>query len=362
MIPLSIMIKPASGSCNLRCRYCFYGDVTSLRETHNLGIMQNETALRLITSALGLADGGSIAFAFQGGEPLLAGKEYFRYFVETVKRHNVKNSRIFYSVQTNGTLLDDEWAELFAENGFLVGLSLDGDLNSNRFRVDEKGANSYYRILRGSGLLKKHGAEFNILTVLTGACADSCEKIYRHFRDSGFGNLQFIPCLRPFGDRSESELYMTPEQYAGFLIKTFNLYVKDYARGRYVSIRYFDNLVRMYLGQPPEQCGMAGHCTHQLVAEADGSIYPCDFYCTDEWLLGNINEKPLSELADSATARKFITESLDFPEKCRVCRYFLLCRAGGCKRVREDRDYCDAYKLFFSSCLPLFSVFKSEKT
>lgn len=361
MIPLSIMIKPASGSCNLRCKYCFYGDVTGLRETHNFGIMQNATAKRLIASALGFADGGSVAFAFQGGEPLLAGKEYFRFFCDAVKKHNTKKSRIFYSVQTNGLLLDDEWAEFFAKNEFLVGLSLDGDANANRFRVDEKNANAYFRILRGAEYLKKHGVEFNILTVLTGACADNCEKIYRYFRNSGFGYLQFIPCLRPFGDKSEGELYMTPTQYADFLIRIFNLYVKDFVRGKYVSIRFFDNLVRMYLGQPPEQCGMAGHCTHQFVAEANGNIYPCDFYCTDEWLLGNITETPLSALADSAKARDFIKESLAVPEKCRVCRFFPLCRAGGCKRERADRDYCEAYKKFFSACLPLFSLFKNGK-
>lgn len=358
MPPLSVMIKPASGSCNLRCRYCFYGDVANLRETHNFGIMNGSTAQNLILSALDFADGESVAFAFQGGEPLLAGKEYFRFFTDTVKKYNAKKSRIFYSVQTNGTLIDDEWAEFFAENGFLVGLSLDGDMTANRFRVDEKGANSYYRILRGSGLLKKHGAQFNILTVLTGSCADNCEKIYRHFRASGFNYIQFIPCLRPFGDKSESELYMTPEQYADFLIRIFNLYVKDFVRGQYVSVRYFDNLVRMYLGEAPEQCGLGGHCTHQFVAEANGNIYPCDFYCTDEFLLGNINETTLKALAETKKAEDFIKESLVIPEKCRACRYYPLCRAGGCKRVRADRDYCEAYKKFFSSCLPLFSVFK----
>lgn len=358
MPPLSVMIKPASGSCNLRCKYCFYGDVSGSRETRNFGIMTSATAEKLVLSALEFADGESIAFAFQGGEPLLAGKEYFLGFVDLVNKNNRKNSRIFYSVQTNGTLLDDEWAEFFAKNEFLVGLSLDGDMKVNRFRVDEKGSNSYYRILRGSGLLKKHGAEFNILTVLTGVCADECERVYRHFRSSGFNYIQFIPCLRPFGDKSENEMFMTAEQYADFLIKIFNLYVKDFVRGQYVSIRYFDNLVRMYLGEEPEQCGLAGHCTHQLVAEANGNIYPCDFYCTDEYLLGNINDTPLNALASSKKATGFIAESLYVPEKCRVCRYYPLCRAGDCKRVRADRDYCAAYKKFFSACLPLFSVFK----
>ena len=358
MPPLSIMIKPASSLCNLRCKYCFYCDVASQREDFSFGVMKEETAERLIKSALLFADGESVAFAFQGGEPLMAGMDYFKSFTETVKKENRKNSRIFYSIQTNGTLVDDDWARFFRENEFLVGLSLDGDFEGNKFRVDTKGQNSYYKIIKAANKLKKHNVEFNILTVLTGYCAENAERIYKYFRDNGFKYLQFIPCLRPFGDTSESELYMTEEQYAEFLIRIFNLYVKDFVRGNYVSVRHFDNLVRMYLGERPEQCGVCGHCTHQFVCEGNGNIYPCDFYCTDEWLLGNINETDLSFMAESHKARAFIMESLTVPEECKKCPYMPMCRAGGCKRQRADRDYCKAYKRFYSSCLPLFRMFR----
>ncbi|MGN1419286.1 MAG: anaerobic sulfatase maturase [Acutalibacteraceae bacterium] len=357
MPPLSIMVKPASSLCNLRCKYCFYCDVASVREDFSFGVMKTETAENLIRSALSFADGESVAFAFQGGEPLIAGMDYFSFFVETVKKYNEKNSRIFYSIQTNGTLLDDDWARFFTKNEFLVGLSLDGDYEANRFRLTADGQNSYYKIIRAANKLKKHKTEFNILTVLTGSCAENATRIYKYFRDNGFRYLQFIPCLRPFGDNSESELYMTNEQYADFLIKIFNLYVKDFVRGNYVSIRYFDNLVRMYLGEKGEQCGMCGFCSHQFVAEGNGNIYPCDFYCTDEWLLGNINETELSDLAKSEKATEFLRESLVAPEKCKKCPYYPLCRAGGCKRQRQDRDYCEAYKKFYGSCLPLFRMF-----
>ena len=351
------MIKPASSNCNLRCKYCFYCDVASQREDFSFGVMNNETAENLIKSALSFANGEMIAFAFQGGEPLIAGIDYFRNFVNCVNQNNSKNSRIFYSVQTNGTFVDDEWAEFFRENEFLVGLSLDGDYASNKFRVDAQGQNSFYKILKAAEKFKKHGVEFNILTVLTGFCADNCEKIYKYFRDNGFKYLQFIPCLRPFGDKSESELYMTNEQYTRFLIKIFNLYVKDFVRGNYVSVRMFDNLVQMYLGNKPEQCGVCGHCSFQFVAEGNGNIYPCDFYCVDEWLLGNINQKSLSSMANSEKAKRFIVESLNVPEECKNCKFYPICRAGGCKRQRADRDYCQAYKTFYSSCLPLFRAF-----
>ena len=357
MPPLSIMIKPASSLCNLRCSYCFYCDVAEKREVFDLGIMKEETAGRLVKSALEFADGESVAFAFQGGEPLIAGLDFFRNFVRLVKENNRKNSRIFFSVQTNGTLLDSQWCEFLRENEFLVGLSLDGDREGNRFRVDKNGKSTYFKVLKAAQLLKNHSVEFNILTVLTGACANDCEKAYKYFRDNGFHYLQFIPCLRPFGSNEQSELFMTNSQYANYLIRIFNLYVKDFVRGNYVSVRQFDNYVRMYLGERAEQCSLCGHCTHQLVVEGNGNLYPCDFYCTDEWLLGNIESVCVKDALNGKKATEFIKESLFVPEKCKVCRFFSLCRAQGCKRQRESEDYCEAYKTFFSACLPLFRVF-----
>jgi len=352
------MIKPASSLCNLRCKYCFYCDVAARRDVFSLGKMEISTAERLIKSALDFADGCSVAFAFQGGEPLIAGLDYFREFTSLVKKYNEKNSEIFYSIQTNGTLVDDDWARFFRENKFLVGLSLDGDYEVNKFRVDANGQNSYYKITKAANKFIKHGVEFNILTVLTGYCAENGERIYKHFRSMGYKYIQFIPCLRPMGDKTESELYMTKEQYADFLIKIFNLYVKDFTRGNYVSVRQFDNWVRMYLGEKPEQCGLMGHCTHQFVAEGNGNIYPCDFYCTDEWLLGNINEESLEKMANSKKAFEFIKESIAVKEKCKKCSYYPICRQGGCKRNRESGDYCGSYMKFFSSCLPLFRLFR----
>ena len=361
MPPLSIMIKPASSLCNMRCRYCFYHDVSDIRQVKSFGIMSEETAENLIKKALRFADGESVAFAFQGGEPLIAGMDYFKSFVRKVSEHNTKGSRIFYGLQTNGTLVNDEWADFFAENKFLVGLSLDGDYKANRFRVDENGDNTYEKIISAAEIFKKHNVQFNILTVLTGYCADNIDTIYRSLTNKGFKYLQFIPCLRPFGDKSESEMYMTVRQYAKFLIHGFNLYVKDYVRHDYTSVRYFDNLVHLFLGNPTEQCGMCGHCMHQFVAEGNGNIYPCDFYCTDDWLLGNINESDFDVLAHTERAESFLRESLKVDEECKKCRFFPVCRGGGCKRMKNDRSYCEAYKAFFNSCLPLFRVFINEK-
>lgn len=361
MPPLSLMIKPASSLCNLSCEYCFYRDVSEHREHLGFGIMKKDTARVLIDKALRYADGESVAFAFQGGEPTLAGLDYFEFFVNTVNELNKKKSTVFYSMQTNGTLIDEKWADFLRENSFLVGLSLDGDFEANKFRKSPGGENSFYTITDTARLLKKHNVEFNILTVLTGYCAENIEHIYSYFRLLGFGYLQFIPCLRPFGSKEKSELYMTPEQYADFLIRLFNLYVKDYVRHQYVSIRQFDNWVRLYLGLPTEQCGIKGHCSHQFVSEANGNIYPCDFYCTDEYLLGNILKTDFFQMEQSETAVNFIKESLVIPERCKACNLYPICRGGGCKRTQQSEDYCKAYKKFFNACLPLFRVFINEK-
>lgn len=362
MPPLSIMIKPASSLCNMRCKYCFYSDVTDYRDVKNFGKMNEETAENLIKKAFDFADGESVAFAFQGGEPTLCGIDFFDYFCNTVKKHNTKNSTVFYGLQTNGTLIDDDWAKFFKSKNFLIGLSLDGDFDNNSFRVDANLQNTFYKTVKAADILQKHGVQFNILTVLTGRCADNIDTVLRYFKKRGFRHLQFIPCLRPFGDKTQSELYMTAEQYKHFLIHAFNAYVKDYVRGDYTSIRYFDNLVHLYLGNPTEQCGICGHCMHQFVAEGNGNIYPCDFYCTDEWLLGNINNKDenFDTLAHSRKATAFLKESININSECKQCRFFPLCRGGGCKRTREAENYCEAYKGFFKACLPLFRVFIAE--
>ncbi|MCD7722881.1 MAG: SPASM domain-containing protein [Clostridiales bacterium] len=351
------MVKPASSMCNIQCEYCFYRDVAQNREQFQFGIMSDSTAEELVKKSLLYADSAGVSYTFQGGEPLLAGLSYFKSFVEKVKIYNVKGSAVSYALQTNATLIDEDFARFFAENNFLVGVSLDGDFDSNKFRRAPGGGSTFNKVIKAARLLERFKVQYNIVSVLTDFSAKRGEKIYKFFKSKGFKYLQFIPCLRPFGSHDESELYMTDESYADFLIKVFRLYAADWAHGNYVSVRQFDNWVNLYLGFRCEQCGMEGRCTQQFVAEGNGNIYPCDFFCTDEYLLGNINDCNFAELASCDRARRFLTEGFDTPEKCKGCPYFQLCRAGGCKRTRQSADYCGAYKRFFSECLPLFRIF-----
>lgn len=368
MPPISIMLKPASSNCNLRCKYCFYHSLSEQRELPSRGFMSTDTLRDVLQKAFAFADGELIMLSFQGGEPLLAGKDFFRSFAEMLPELNVKNSPVHVGVQTNGTLIDEEWCGIFSKNRYLVGLSLDGDAAANALRVDADGEETFDKVFAAAKLLKDKKINFNILSVLTKPVAENIARIYAFFRKNGFKHLQFIPCLKPLngaadtpeafyynGDEAESEAeedyFLTSADYEEFLKKAFSLYTRDYIDGKYVSIRTFDNFVRLAHSQRAEQCGMNGYCTHQYVIEADGEVYPCDFYCLDEYALGNIRDTDFAALEKHPKAVKFIKESLGIQEKCKECTYYRLCR-GGCKRERIDLDKCKAYKNFFPYALP----------
>ena len=370
MPPVSLMIKPASSNCNLRCKYCFYHDLASCREMPSHGMMTLDTLEDILKKAFEFADGSMVMISFQGGEPLLAGKDFFRGFAAMLPRLNTKRSAVHVGVQTNGTLIDEEWCDIFLKNRYLVGLSLDGDAVTNILRIDAKGEDTFDRVYSAAKMLQAKKVDFNILTVITKPVVDNISRVYSFFRKNKFKHLQFIPCLKPLGmpkadtpesfyengDEAENmmnaeDFHINADDYEIFLKKAFSLYTRDYIDGRYTSIRLFDNFVRLAHSQRAEQCGMNGHCTHQYVIEADGEVYPCDFYCTDEYSLGNILDTDFAKLERSPKAIKFIEESLGIEEKCKECNYYRLCK-NGCKRERIDLDKCTAYKNFFPYALP----------
>lgn len=311
--------------------------------------MSIETAQHVIGSALDFANGTEVFFTFQGGEPLLRGIDFYKDFVEYTKKRNKLSAKINYCLQTNGTLIDEEYARFFRDNNFLLGVSLDGDEELNKYRTYKDDRPSFPDVLKGIELLKENSVKFNVLSVLTKNTARNFRKAYRFFKSNHLKYIQFIPCLRPFEQDYDESIYMDNDDYSYFLTKCFNIYFNDYMRGEYISIRTFDNYISLLGGKNAEQCGMNGFCSTQFVVEGDGSVYPCDFYCTDEWYLGNINESSFDELYHSEKAVSFLKESFRLDDRCRSCEYFALCRGGGCKRNRQDKDYCNAYKSFFSS-------------
>lgn len=345
-MPISVMIKPASSACNLKCEYCFYTSLAENREIANKGMMSDETAKNTIKSALDFGK-DSVYFTFQGGEPLLRGIDFFKNFVKTVNELN-NGAKISYCLQTNATLINDEWCEFFKANNFLIGVSFDGDEELNNYRIYPDGTNSYSDIMNGIELLKKHKIEFNILSVLTKRLSGSFRKSYRFFKSNDLKYLQYIPCLKPFGE-DDNEYSMTADDYLSYLNSAFKIYYNEKMRQNDISIRQIDNFMLLATNQNAEQCGMNGMCSNQFVVEGDGSVYPCDFYCTDEWLLGNINENSFEELYNTKKAVEFIKDSFKLKDECKNCEYFMICRGGGCKRNKEAYDYCKAYKGFLSS-------------
>ena len=349
-MPISVMLKPASSACNLRCKYCFYSSIAQSRTDANKGMMTLDTAKSVIKNAFEFTKGGDVYFTFQGGEPLLRGLEFFEEFTSLCNQLNIYGSKLSICVQTNGTLIDDEWCRFFKKHNILVGVSLDGDEELNDYRVYPDGSNSFNDIMQGIELLKKYDVAFNVLSVLTKRLANNVRTSYRFFKQNDLRYLQYIPCLKPF-DSEDNEYSMSNEDYSEYLNRCFKIYYNDKMRGNFVSVRQLDNYVLLANGQNAEQCGMNGPCSTQFVVEGDGSVYPCDCYGVDEWCLGNINESDFDALHRSEKSVEFLKESFKIKDECKTCRYFAICRAGGCKRNRASYDYCSAYKSFFDNSL-----------
>lgn len=357
MHPISVMIKPSSSRCNLRCRYCFYADEAALRTVPDYGLMTPEQLERTIAFFMQAA-GGRCDFMFQGGEPTLAGLDFFRRVVALEKRYARPGLQVTNALQTNGLLLDEDWCSFLGQNRFLVGLSLDGvkaTHDCHRLRPDGKG--SYSAVLRAAQRLQSHRVDFNILTVVTPELAQNITKVYAFYKRNNWLYQQYIPCMDPLeGPRGRQAYSLTPPVYAAFLKKLFDLWYQDFAQGFLVSIRYFDNLLRMMNSLPPESCAMTGHCNVQYLVEADGSVFPCDFYATDRYCLGNLNTEPLRELDEKRRTLRFVESSAELTRRCTDCRWYGLCR-GGCRRdytAGEDprNYYCESYRVFFEYAGP----------
>ncbi len=344
----NVMIKPASASCNMRCRYCFYTDESSSRQTASYGLMSREVVQSILEKFFSQPAGG-FSFAFQGGEPTLAGLPFFQRFMDAEKSLSSVPIKAHHAMQTNGVLLDGVWADFLKENDFLVGLSLDGTRDiHNYFRVGADGKGSYQRTLAAAELLKRRRVPFNILTVVTPAAARHINAIFQDYKKRGFTYQQYIPCLAPL-DGEANSFTPEPKLLASFWKRLFDLWHQELVQGNYISIRFFDNLVYMLQGKPPELCSMCGHCTIQYLIEADGSVFPCDFYALDEYRLGNILTDTLDDIDRRREELRFIQDSLQPPQECRGCRWAFLCR-NGCRRERDRAGksiHCAAYREFF---------------
>lgn len=353
MPPVNLLIKPASGLCNMKCDYCFYCDETEKREQASYGLMNEKTLKNVIRKAVLYAE-GSCTIAFQGGEPTLCGLPYFEKVIEYVDHYNRNNVRIDYALQTNGFGITEEWCQFFVRNHFLVGLSIDG-LKSihDQYRHSKSGEGSFDRIMETVRLFDKYKVEYNILTVVHRQVAENIRTIYKDYRSRGWDYMQFITCLDPLGEeRGKMEYSLLPKTYGKFLIDLFDLWYEDWKAGHQPYIRQFDNYVGIIVGYYPESCEQRGICGIQNVIEADGGVYPCDFYVLDPFCLGNLNTNSMAQIQDKRREIGFIERSKTHSPECLACKWHSLCR-GGCYRSREgekDNYFCPGYKMFFEAC------------
>lgn len=353
---MSVLIKPSSGNCDLNCDYCFYRDTMSKRQQANYGFMSEETLEQVIKRILTYAS-GSCTIAYQGGEPTLRGLDFFKKSIEFQHKYNVNHVKIYNALQTNGSRLDEQWADFFKQNEFLVGVSLDGGPKIHDFyRKTVNGKGSFDKVIKNVELLKKKGVNFNILSVVNSQSATKIKNNYKFYKKNDLNYLQFIACLDPLGEEPGNREYsLTPELYGKFLMELFDLWYEDLMEGKQPFIRQFENYIGMLLGKGAESCDMRGVCSKQYVIEADGSVYPCDFYVLDEYRLGNLNDHSMGEIDQMRDQIQFISESEQKDESCLTCKYYMLCR-GGCRRTRmwdnnHSQYFCKSYQMFFEHSL-----------
>ena len=359
MPPVSVLIKPSSGLCNMQCDYCFYCDEIQKRKQESYGFMSEQTLKNVIRRTMIPAE-GAISYIFQGGEPTLRGIDFFEKVIQYEQMYIKHGIYVSNALQTNGYLIDDSWCKFLKKNNFLVGLSVDGIQEThNRYRHVKNEKDSFEKVINAAMLMDQYEIPYNILTVVTRNIVENIDKIYAFYREKGWKYQQYIECLDPLGEEhGKREYALKPKEYGHFLVKLFELWHEDWKMGEQPYIRLFDNYIGILLGHYPEACNQRGICGIQNVVEADGGVYCCDFYMLDEYYLGNFNYNRLEEIDKNRQKIGFIQRSLQLAEECKTCEYFKLCR-GGCQRSRDlipgSRKYknyfCEGYKIFFDSCI-----------
>ncbi|MEG1480312.1 MAG: anaerobic sulfatase maturase [Kiritimatiellia bacterium] len=360
MQPFSLLIKPAGADCNLRCHYCFYLGRKELYPNVPIHRMSVATLTRLVRSYLALPFPVH-TFAFQGGEPLLMGEAFFRTLVELQRRYARPGACITNSVQTNGTLLTASLAEFFAQEKFLLGVSVDGAAEVHDVhRLASNGTGSHEAVMRGIALLNAADAPYNLLTLVSQSNVHHPVETYRYLRDTlGCRFMQFIECVE-FDSQGERLPYaITPEAWAEFVIALFDEWIAHDLQS--VSVRFFDSIIsKLVLGEA-HSCAMGCDCRAYLVVEHNGDVYPCDFFVRSELLLGNLHENDWEELWDSPLHTVFGERKSRYSADCVSCPFLMFCQ-GDCPKNRTGHDpaadsrqrsyLCSAWKQIYAHLLP----------
>jgi uncharacterized protein len=363
------MAKPTGAACNLRCDYCFFLEKRRLYPGERLR-MSDEVLEAYIRQYLQAQGGDGTIIAWQGGEPTMMGLDFFRRSVELARRYAEPGTAVEHTIQTNGILIDEEWCDFFRENGFLVGLSLDGPREMHdRYRHDPEGGPTFDRVMTAADLMKERGVDFNVLCSVHAASAPHPLEIYRFFtRELGVRWIQFIPIVERVNEDGTTLLQegdtvtdrsVDPAAWGRFLTGVFDEWLpRDVGE---VHVNFFECAFAATVGAPGPACILCETCGDALVLEHNGDLYSCDHFVEPSHLLGNIMETPMSELAASPAQRTFGDAKRDgLPSRCRDCEVLFACR-GECLKNRfvstpegePGLNYlCEGYRDFFEHVSP----------
>ncbi|MGC9053301.1 MAG: anaerobic sulfatase maturase, partial [Candidatus Hydrogenedens sp.] len=343
-VPFHVMAKPAGPACNLRCIYCFYYEKKNIF-TKQL-IMTDDVLNHYIEDYIKNNPAEEIIFGWQGGEPTLAGLPFFKKVIELQGKYK-GSKKILNTLQTNGTLLDENWINFLRDNHFLVGISIDGPEEiHNSFRIDSNGHGTFNKVVEVIQLLKEAGVEFNTLTCIHRRNWMRGKEIYKFLKTIGSQYLQFIPIVERIGNcRSDglklvhpgneeaktTDWTLLPEHWGYFLNAVFDEWVREDV-GK-IFVQMFDITLAGWMGIEPPLCVHSKNCGKAIILESNGNVYSCDHFVYPEYYLGNILETSLSEMINSEFQNNFAVEKSHLTNKCRRCKYLFVCN-GGCPKHR----------------------------
>ncbi len=334
--PFLVMAKPVGPICNLACTYCYYLDTARLYERPHRFRMSDELLDAYVRQYIEASPGPLVHFVWHGGEPTLAGLGFFRRAVGLQRRYLPQGWSCWNNLQTNGTLLDEQWCAFLAEERFEVGLSVDGtELLHDAYRRDRNGRGTYQRVAAATQRLQRHGVRPDLLCTVTPAVAQDPLGVYRALRALGGTFLQFLPIVRRGPDGQPTPESVSPDDYGRFLCAVFDEWVR-HDLGK-LQVQLFFESLRAWGGETPTLCVMAPTCGRALVVEHDGAVYTCDHYVNPEHRLGDIQSTHLGALADAPALLRFGADKRDrLPAQCRECPWLAACN-GGCPKDRFAR-------------------------
>ena len=380
--PLYVMLKPVGALCNLACDYCYYLEKSKLYTHNPRHVMSDELLERFIKEYIESQTMPQVMFTWHGGETLMRPLSFYKRAVELQKLYG-RGRQIDNSIQTNGTLLTDEWCEFFRENNFLVGISIDGPQDfHDEYRRNKMGAPSFHKVMQGISLLKKHGVEYNCMAVVNDYNADYPLEFYNFFKEIGCDFLQFAPIVERLKDDKSSstalasakdkeaelaDFSVSPQQWGNFLCTIFDEWVKKDVGKLYIQL--FDSTLANWVGEQPGVCTMAKTCGHAGVMEFNGDVYSCDHFVFPEYKLGNIYNDPLASMMYSDKQLKFGADKFDkLPKQCKECNVLFACN-GECPKNRFTYDkygeyglnyLCEGFYKFFNHVAPYMDFMKKE--